>query len=103
MENQTEKPLPALLNDVIDDATLAALFTDIQACTELLEVMVKSRSMQMTPPHGTWSLDEARELLEQRQVAGIQLRYLYQGSEWWDTILCQPAGWRVVRIRQDFS
>jgi hypothetical protein len=31
------------------------------------------------------SLAQARELLAARAVRGLQLRYRYDGAEWWDT------------------
>jgi hypothetical protein len=47
------------------------------------------------------SLTEALEQLLSGAALGTQLRYSYQGADWWDTLLCAPDGFRLVRIQRN--
>jgi hypothetical protein len=91
--------LPELTQAVLDQTTLDRLFDDIAGCTRLLDVTVKLSANRMVPQERV-TLEEARALLDARAVRGVQLRYLYDGGEWWDTLIATPDGVRVVRIRQ---
>jgi hypothetical protein len=94
-------PLPELNQALLDDATLERLFHDLAACTEIVEIIPKFAQRRMVEP-GTVSLDDARCLLRDGSVRGVQVRYRYQGADWWDTLMVTDAGVRLVRIRHDF-
>jgi len=91
--------LPQLSDTVIDEQTVDALFVDITACTQLLEVIVKRAAGYVGDDRV--SLDEARQLISDGAVRGVQIRYVYDGAQWWDTLMLTPAGIRIVRIRHD--
>jgi hypothetical protein len=90
--------LPELTQACLDADTLDALFADLAACTQVLEVVAKPARTQMIP-NQRLTLDDARELITRRTVRGVQIRYRYDGAEWWDTLMAGPDGVRVVRIR----
>lgn len=96
--NTTEKPaLPELYQTQMNVEGLQALFTDIKHCTRVVEVMVKHHP-QAYVPEGTVSFEAAREMLLAGDVRGLQVRYVYEGQYWWDTILRRGEGFFVTRI-----
>lgn len=81
----------------LDPATLAALFDDIATYTQVIGALLKGAPTSYAPDQLV-DLPTARTLLQAGTVRGIQLRYRYQGQEWWDTLLRLPTGVRLVRI-----
>lgn len=91
--------LPETWESELDDDTLEALFRDI-AQTTVLEVLVKGAPTALTDARRP-TLEEARAMLAAGEIRGVQLRYVHDGVEWWDTLLATPTGGvRLVRIRQ---
>lgn len=84
----------------IDPATLEQLFVDWAGAAEVLAVMAKGGTTDRAHG-GTLSLEEGRALFMDKKVRGLQVRYRYEGSEWWDTLMRTPAGVRIVRIEQE--
>lgn len=90
-------PLPPLQNQAIDAATLDRLFDDIATYADQVEITAKQRpgtyseTAKLTPA-------AALELLRARAVRGVQIRYRWDGKHWMDTLIVDPAGWRIVRI-----
>jgi hypothetical protein len=98
------QPLPDLLQSDIDDGTLRQLITDIGTHTEILEIIPKHAPGYVEENPAPLQLDEAYRMLSERTLRGLQLRYLHQGTTWWDTILPQPGGlFRIVRIEHNFN
>jgi len=95
-------PMPDLCESLIDDATVAQLMHDIQACAEVLEVIPKYGAQRYVGETKV-SLEEAARLIKQRAVRAVQVRYRYDDAEWWDTLAVTPDGVRVVRIRHTFD
>lgn len=83
----------------LDERSLAQLFADIAAHTELVAVLVKGAAESLAEG-GSVTLEDALSLLKRRAVRGVQLRYRYEGREWWDTLVAQPGvdTVRVVRV-----
>ena len=100
-----ELQLPDLQQSSLDPDTLAQLFLDLATCTEILEVIPKAMAEGYVPESSTIGLDEGRQMLLSGHVRGLQIRYHYQGSQWWDTLLpdVQNGGFRIVRIQHDFA
>lgn len=101
----TDLELPDLQQSVLDAETLEQLFSDLATCTEIIEIIPKAAAEGYVPEHTHMTLDEARALLLNGQIRGLQIRYHYQGSQWWDTLLPAPdnPGFRIVRIQHDFA
>ncbi len=91
--------LPPLHTGTLDATQVEQLLVDIETCTEVLEILPKYASQGYAPEAARLTLGQARELLATRAVRGLQLRYRYDGAEWWDTLLSQGEFYRVVRIR----
>ena len=97
--NATATALPELTQAVLDDATLDQLFVDLASLTQVLEVSAKYAERGYVAPEASrLTLADARVLLARRAVRGVQIRYRYDGTEWWDTLMLTPAGVRIVRI-----
>ncbi len=94
--------LPTLQDTLLDDATVDRLFADIADLTRVLEVIPKTTERGYVGT-GSIPMDEARAMLRDRNCRAIQLRYVHDGAQWWDTLMPQPNGTRIVRIRHDPS
>lgn len=96
--NEAPDSLSPLQVANLDRDTLGELLTDIEALGEDLEVLVKRRAGHVAAQEQT-SLTGAVELLFEGQAEGVQLRYRYRGTDWWDTLMRTPEGIRLVRIQ----
>jgi hypothetical protein len=94
--------LPDLNEAILDAATLERLFRDLEVCTRITEIIPKFAERQMVTEQ-TLSLEQARQLLLEGRARGIQIRYHYDGADWWDTLMRTPQGIRLVRIRHEFQ
>ena len=92
--------LPELNEAELDDHTLTALFYDIETCTQVLEVIVRHVAAGYVGPQRV-SLKHARRLVQERAVRGVQIRYVYDEAEWWDTLMVLPTGVRIIRIEHE--
>lgn len=92
--------LPPINEAILDPDTLNQLFEDVSQCTHLIEVIVKQSPRSQTPD-ANHSLEDAKRMLEDGSVMGIQLRYSFDNAQWWDTLIRTPAGIRIVRIQHD--
>lgn len=96
MTTDDELSLPDLQDAVLSSDTLAALLNDIEHCTELLELRVKTRA------HGHSNAGEpCLKDIPVHLLAGhaVQLRYRHFGQQWLDTLIPTPRGTRLVRIK----
>lgn len=93
--------LPELHSETLDAAGFEALLRDIETCAELHAVIPRFVEKVAIPEQAGVSLAQARELVAAGAVRGLQLRYVHEGSEWWDTVLIADGRFRVVRIRQE--
>ena len=101
-ETSEEIPLAELHQGHLDPVGVESLFRDLEACTRILDVQIKghaARHAKATP-----TLELARNGLLMGRIRGVQIRYVYQDQEWWDTLIAQPPGARLVRMKApDFS
>lgn len=90
-----------LQDAILDDATVDRLFDDVASSAQLIEIVLKGSAEQMTPESTATTLASARRALRDGSVFGVQLRYRFAGTEWWDTLIATRAGVRLVRIDRD--
>lgn len=91
-------PVPPMWQADLDAAALRQLFADLGSAAEVLSVHGKAGSGRYASAEPL-ALETAHELLASGGIAGVQLRYRYDGSEWADTLLRTPGGFRLVRCR----
>lgn len=84
----------------IDPGTLQQLFVDLAGCAQVLAVLAKGGGTDRAHG-GTMSLQEGKEMFMSKRVRGLQIRYRYEGAEWWDTLMHTPGGVKIVRIEQE--
>lgn len=91
-------PLAQLIRARLDNATMEALFQDLTQLCTITDVQMKGST-------GAYA-GEARPTLEQAYIAlttgtalGVQIRYVWQGEEWWDTLLRKSTSIVLVRTR----
>lgn len=101
MSDPKQPELPELHQSELDPDTLEALFADLEACAEIHAVIPKAGPGHVTPASIT--LAEGRALLTAGQLRGLQIRYRYQGSEWWDTLIAVGGAVRITRIEQTYG
>lgn len=94
------KDLPQLQQIEVDDALLAALVGDLTQLTEILCVMPKAGAGRVVPKN--MPLEEGAQMLLQGDLRGLQIRYRFEGAEWWDTLMQTPKGIRLTRIQQEY-
>ena len=91
-------PVPPMWQADLDADALGRLFADLAAAAEVLSVRGKGGQRgyasddQITP-------STAHEQLAAGVLAGVQVRYRYDGHEWTDTVLRTAGGFRLVRCR----
>lgn len=90
--------LPELFQAELDAAELAALFDDLAALAEIIEVRAKDGARAHAREQ-TLDLHEARDLVERRAVRGVQIRYRHAGELWMDTLMPGPTKVRLVRMK----
>lgn len=98
MNDSPPLELPELHSGDLDAATLAALIDDLERHAVVLDVLVKGAPGEHVSPTPV-PLREAWLQLISRTVRGVQVRYLWQGAEWRDTLMLVPGAVRVVRMR----
>jgi len=98
-----DAPLPPLADAVITSDEVAALLDDVARAATLLGHSVKGGARDRAAGSGASLIADGARLLT-GEVLGLQLRYLHDGKEWWDTLLALPDGrFRLVRIEQRYG
>lgn len=91
---------PSLHTGDLDPEGVRALVSDLEACAERLQVVPKAAAQRFVLPE-TLPLQAAAEGLLSGELRGVQLRYVHEGQEWWDTLLCVgDSKYRIVRVAQ---
>ena len=102
-EQPAPAPLPELSEGLLDAQQIEQLLRDIELCAQVSEIIPKFAPRAHVPENPQLTLTDARQLLDTRAVRGLQIRYRYDGHEWWDTIMVVGDQFRVVRIRHEFG
>lgn len=90
---------PDVLEAIWDREQIEALFADLAAGATVTHVQVRT-SAAGPPSDAAVSLDEAKQLFDERRALAIQIRYDFQRQQWCDTLMVLPVGVRIVRTRQ---
>lgn len=93
-----ELELAELQQALLDDATLDALLTDVDALCELHSVTLKSSAEAYADSAGSRSIADVRPALA--RGTAVQLRYSYRGERWCDTLLPGMSDTLLVRMRE---
>jgi|AntDeeMinimDraft_5_1070356.scaffolds.fasta_scaffold28716_2 hypothetical protein len=101
MTDTQDIEFPDLNQGVLDEATLRQYFEDL-AHAEVFAVMVKGGPERYANESAV-ELGTARELFDGELCHGIQVRYLWQGDEWWDTLFRTAGGVKLVRIKHEWD
>ena len=85
-----------LYQSELSEDQLASLHTDLSELTEILATLPKGGAAKMAP-NAPLPLADGFDQLTSGAIHGLQIRYRYDGAEWWDTLLRSPQGIRLVR------
>lgn len=94
--------LPDLNRAELDWPTVEQLFRDVASLTQVLEVIAKTGA-RLHAKDNPLTMDDALALLKQRDVMGVQLRYMHDGVQWWDTLMWRDDAIQLVRIQHNFQ
>lgn len=95
--------LPELNMAVLDDAQVGQLFQDLEACAQIFQIVPKYAARGQVAESANLTLAEARDLLASHALRALQIRYLHDDAEWWDTLMLVGGQVRLVRIRHDLA
>lgn len=85
-----------LFQGFLDAAGLARMADDLEAHADVLHMRARRRvNARDQPPLP--SVRHALRAVADGDVAALQLRYVYDGQTWLDTLLARDGGARVVR------
>jgi len=90
--------LPELLEGDMNSADLASLQRDLSQFTQIESVVPRIRGGLPGQPPPTIALDAAFDGLLDGSLAGVQIRYRYDGQNFCDTLMPTPTGARLVRM-----
>ena len=90
-----------MVQSVIDGDTLDDLVRDLGACTDVIGVLVKRGGGHVGEEDMGMDLMAGRVMLEREDVRGMQVRYLYEGYTWMDTLMKVKRGYQLVRVRHE--
>jgi hypothetical protein len=93
-----DEVMPEVYEGALDEEGLERLFAEVGQGAELLEVLLKGGDQERARGAGA-TLAQARAMLWAREVGAVQLRYRYEGAQWWDTLMRTAEGARLVRVR----
>ncbi len=90
--------LPDLTQSVLDREQLDALFRDLTALTQIVEIIPKHGPREHVNDTVAFTLEAAHQGLLVGEFRGIQIRYLHENNLWWDTLMRVATGFMIVRI-----
>jgi hypothetical protein len=91
-------PVPILVENVVDADLLRQLFADLTQHAQMLSIQEKADPTAYTQS-APLTLEDALSRLLGPAPTRIQLRYRFDQTEWIDTILTTPTGYRVLRCQ----
>ena len=93
-----ELELPPVQMADLDEATVRALFTDVELLGQHVSVTLKHGAERYVS-EGTTPVGDALGALLAGLALGVQLRYEHQGVGYLDTVMRGPSGFRLVRMQ----
>lgn len=96
------KPLPELQDSMIDEATFRQYVDDLHHAAKILDVRLRGHEAARAQDN-TIDLARGFVLFEGKDVGGMQIKYLYEGLEWWDTLMWVGENIRLIRIAHDWD
>jgi hypothetical protein len=93
--------LPEMTATVLDEESVQRFFSELAFEASVLDILMQGASARdgvEEPPKP--NLRAARDVLLSGAVNGLQIRYVYVGVEWWDTLMRTGSGIRLVRVRK---
>ncbi len=100
MTMQASPPaLDPVWEKLVDRATLAQLFAELKSHARVLSVREKGEAMRYSDEEFD-DLTPVYTRLVSGVIHGVQVRYVYDGQNWCDTLLRSHDGWKLLRMKQ---
>lgn len=90
--------LPELHDEIVDDEIIDGLFRDLAALTRIVEIQEKGAARGHAERLGP-DLESAKTRFAAGEIRALQIVYVYEDETWCDTLMRQPAGTRVLRMK----
>jgi len=91
--------LPDMQAEILDPAGLERFFAAVAFETSVRGVLLRGESLERRASD-TVTLRAARDAFLQGQATGLQIHYVHDSVEWWDTLMHTEGGIRRVRVRK---
>jgi hypothetical protein len=96
--------LPEMVPAALDGLAVESLFTELAFETTVLGILLRAPDSEISERGGASApnLRVAKDAILSGRASGVQLRYVHDGIEWWDTLMRTPGdkGFRVVRVKK---
>lgn len=100
--DDAKPPLPPLYESILDEPTLARLFEDLSTRATMLEIVARGPG-QRRAAGAPLTLAEAQSAFASGELRALQLRYVFEGAQWWDTLTRAEAGVKLLRIQHPLA
>jgi hypothetical protein len=96
--------LPEMVPAALDGTAVESLFDELAFETTVLEIRLRApdSAAREGDPRTAPNLRVARDAILSGRASGVQLRYVHEGIEWWDTLMrtSREGDFRVVRVKK---
>jgi hypothetical protein len=89
-----------MVEGVMHEPMLRQYFDDLQTCATIMEILEKN-VLSTNSVNIASDLSSLLSKLLTGETRRAQIRYVYDGANWTDTLLSSPHGFKVVRCRHD--
>jgi len=100
--NDQAIPMPDTWNGIISEETFHQFIADLGQYAQTVSVREKCHPTKLTRD-GTSDLVTAQKHLLDGSAYSIQVRYIFDGQAWCDTLFRTDAGIRLVRMRDQYA
>lgn len=94
---------PPMCDSVISRDELQALMSDLKQFTTIEEILLRQQRRGYIDETQQPGIDDVFPLLDGGHVRGVQIRYSWESSCWFDTIMIIEGGFRLIRVRHEFG
>lgn len=93
--------LPEMTATVLEAEAVQRLFAELAFEASVVDILVRGgHEPEGDDGRSEPTLRAARDVLLSGAATGLQIRYVYSGVEWWDTLMRTASGIRLVRVRR---
>jgi hypothetical protein len=100
--NDRDIDFPDVGKSTLTESKLETYFEEVGSLGDITEIRLKGAPRDYATEEAE-SLQEAKKLLQQGAIRGMQLRYVWRDEPWWDTVLVGDGVYQLVRISPEIE